>query len=77
MLLCRPCARKLLGLRKHYSSVANSRDYNAAVHALNGLQSNSSIVETLRKLGPGWNKHAIPDMINWLKMIGYEVCVVV
>lgn len=52
------------------------RDYNAAVAALNGLQSNFSIVEAIRKQGPGWNRHAIPEMLSWVRRIGYEVCVV-
>lgn len=52
-----------------------SRDYNEAVQALNSLQSNFSIVEAIRKMGPGWNKLAIPEMTGWLRRIGYEVCV--
>jgi hypothetical protein len=38
------------------------------------LQSNFSIVEAIRKSGPGSNKRSIPDMINWVRRIGYEVC---
>ena len=51
------------------------RDYNAAVAALNSLQSNFSIVEALKKRGPGWNKQALPEMRDWVRRIGYEVCV--
>ena len=58
-----------------YSSVNHTRDYNGAVQALNSLQSNFSIVEAIRKMGPGWNKLAIPEMVGWVKRIGYEVCV--
>lgn len=50
------------------------KDYNAAVTVLNGLQSNFSIVEAIRKAGPGSNKSSIPDMITWVRRIGYEVC---
>ncbi|EGP92339.1 uncharacterized protein MYCGRDRAFT_98499 [Zymoseptoria tritici IPO323] len=57
--------------RRDYSS-GTSRDYNAAVAALNGLQSNFSIVEAIRKAGPGSNSRSIPDMINWVRRIGYE-----
>lgn len=48
------------------------KDYNAAVTVLNGLQSNFSIVEAIRKAGPGSNKSSIPDMITWVRRIGYE-----
>lgn len=58
--------------RRSYSS---ARDYNAAVAALNGLQSNFSIVEAIRKAGPGANKNALPEMIEWVRRAGYEVCV--
>jgi len=45
------------------------------VAALNTLQSNFSIVEAIKKLGPGWNKQAIPEMTEWVRRIGYKVCV--
>lgn len=60
----------MLTHKRRYSS---GRDYNAAVTALNGLQSNFSAVEAIRKLGPGANKRSLPDMINWVRRIGYEV----
>lgn len=53
------------------------RDYQAAVTALNTLQSNFSIVEAIKKLGPGWNQQALPEMREWVRRIGYEVCVIV
>ncbi|RMX93683.1 hypothetical protein D0868_12711 [Hortaea werneckii] len=55
-----------------YSTAKYARDYNGAVQALNSLQSNFSIVEAIRKQGPGWNKLAIPEMISWVRRIGYE-----
>jgi folylpolyglutamate synthase len=61
-------------LQRHvvrYSSM--SRDYNAAVAALNTLQSNFSIVDAIRKSGKGMNQNAIPEMIDWVKKTGYEV----
>ncbi|TKA76762.1 hypothetical protein B0A55_03636 [Friedmanniomyces simplex] len=48
------------------------RDYNAAVQALNTLQSNFSAVEAIRKQGPGWNQRALPEMRSWVRRIGYE-----
>lgn len=56
-----------------YSTSSGPRDYDAAVRALNALQSNFSIVEAIRKMGPGWNKLAIPEMIGWVRRTGYEV----
>ncbi|KAJ8605276.1 hypothetical protein MRB53_041470 [Persea americana] len=47
---------------RRYATPKKPRDYAAAVQALNGLQSNFSIVEAIRKLGPGANKTAIPEM---------------
>ncbi|CAD0011159.1 unnamed protein product [Aureobasidium pullulans] len=47
-------------------------DYNAAVAALNTLQSNFSIVDAIRKSGRGMNKNAIPEMIEWVNKLGYE-----
>ncbi|KAI4727160.1 FolC bifunctional protein [Aureobasidium sp. EXF-10728] len=47
-------------------------DYSAAVAALNTLQSNFSIVDAIRKSGKGMNKNAIPEMIEWVKKLGYE-----
>jgi len=70
----RHCTR-CIGLKRPYSSSSRPRDYAAAVQALNSLQSNASIVEAIQKLGPGSNKSAIPEMINWVRRIGYEVCV--
>ena len=46
----------------------------AAVTALNTLQSNFSIVDAIRKSGRGMNKNAIPEMLEWFKKAGYEVC---
>ena len=74
-IACRACARQQRLLRRYYSIERHSRDYNGAVEALNSLQSNFSVVEAIRKAGPGWNKLAIPEMTAWVKRIGYEVCV--
>ena len=71
--VCRACARQRTFGRRLYSTAKYPRDYNGAVQALNSLQSNFSIVEAIRKLGPGWNQLAIPEMIGWVRRIGYEV----
>lgn len=73
--ICRTCARRIVAQRRLYSSQNGPRDYNAAVAALNSLQSNHSIVEAIKKRGPGWNRLAIPEMIEWVRRIGHEVCV--
>lgn len=72
----RTYARQVVGCVRQYATHNGRRDYNAAVAALNTLQSNFSAVEAIRKAGPGWNKRAIPEMIEWVHRIGYEVCVV-
>lgn len=46
----------------------------AAVTALNTLQSNFAIVDAIRKSGLGMNKNAIPEMLEWFRKAGYEVC---
>lgn len=75
MTMCRPCARRALmaAKRAYITSTSTGRDYTATVAALNGLQSNFSIVEAIRKAGPGWNARAIPEMLSWVRRIGYEV----
>jgi hypothetical protein len=45
-----------------------------AIKALNTLQSNASVVNAIRQSGGGMNKQAIPEMIDWCRRIGYEVC---
>src|ERR1700761_3205887 len=74
LLLCRSCVRRfLMDQRRQYSD--GPRDYGAAVAALNTLQSNASMLEAIKKLGPGSNKQALPEMREWVRRIGYEVCV--
>jgi hypothetical protein len=58
-----------------YSHNAHRRDYGAAVAALNTLQSNFSVIEAFKKLGPGRNHEALPEMREWIRRIGCEVCV--
>nr|POE77606.1 folylpolyglutamate synthase [Quercus suber] len=70
--ICQQCKRVALKDRRLYSTASPTRDYRAAVQALNSLQSNFSIVEAIRKMGPGWNKLAVPEMIGWARRIGYE-----
>ena len=74
-ILCKRSVHAAVRQKRLYSTSKLSRDYNGAVQALNSLQSNFSIVEAIRKSGPGWNKLAIPEMIEWVRRIGYEVCV--
>ena len=45
-----------------------------AVASLNTLQSNFAVVDAIRKTGRGMNKHAIPEMVDWCRKIGYKVC---
>ncbi len=50
------------------------RSYADAVMALNTLQSNFAIVDAIRKSGKKMNEQAIPEMIEWARKIGYQVC---
>ena len=52
---------------------ARAQLHQDAIAALNTLQSNSSIVDEIRKSGRGSNKQAIPEMIEWCRKAGYEV----
>lgn len=44
-----------------------------AVTALNSLQTNFSVLEAIRKSGKKMNHQAIPEMIEWVRRIGYKV----
>ncbi|KAL6237404.1 hypothetical protein BDW75DRAFT_204104 [Aspergillus navahoensis] len=55
-------------------SVAMSRDYGAAISALNSLQSNFALVKEFNKPE---NRHALnlrslPETVEWLRRIGYQ-----
>ncbi|KAL8685320.1 MAG: hypothetical protein Q9218_007840, partial [Villophora microphyllina] len=43
-----------------------------AVTALNTLQTNSAIIDSVRKAGKSLNTQAIPEMIEWCRRAGYE-----
>ena len=60
--------------RRSISSDRMGRSYADAVSALNTLQSNFAIVDKIRKSSRGMNQQAIPEMIEWCRKIGYEVC---
>lgn len=47
----------------------------AAITALNSLQTNYAIVEELRKAKSrdDVNERSIPEMVEWLERIGYKV----
>jgi folylpolyglutamate synthase len=75
-MLKRLGARQAVAGGRALSTMATARDYAAAVQALNSLQSNFSAVEAIRKQGPGWNNRALPEMRDWVRRIGYEVCAI-
>ncbi|KAF4546074.1 Folylpolyglutamate synthetase [Lasiodiplodia theobromae] len=71
--LARSWATTLSRNPRRFSTAATmARDYNAAVTALNTLQSNFAIVDAIRKSGLGMNKNAIPEMLEWFRKAGYE-----
>lgn len=55
-------------------TIRMGRSYADAVAALNTLQSNFAVLDAIRKSGRGMNQQAIPEMIEWCRKIGYEVC---
>lgn len=48
----------------------------AAIAALNSLQTNFAIVEEMRKTQSRqeMNDRSIPETVEWLRRIGYQVC---
>ncbi|KAL8921678.1 MAG: hypothetical protein Q9208_005607 [Pyrenodesmia sp. 3 TL-2023] len=48
------------------------RSYGDAVAALNTLQTNSAVIDSIRKAGTSLNTQAIPEMIEWCRRAGYE-----
>lgn len=52
---------------------AAARDYNAAVEALNRLQTNFSVIEQIKSQGdPVRDEDLVPEMIEWIRRVGYE-----
>ncbi|KAL8869781.1 MAG: hypothetical protein Q9174_004013 [Haloplaca sp. 1 TL-2023] len=45
-----------------------------AVTALNTLQSNFAVIDAIKKTRGSLNTQAIPEMIEWCRRVGYEVC---
>ncbi|KAF9115106.1 Folylpolyglutamate synthetase [Mortierella sp. AM989] len=48
------------------------RSYTDAVDKLNGLQTNFAALEAVRSSGGGANKHAIPEMVEFVQRSGYN-----
>ncbi|KAL8905243.1 MAG: hypothetical protein Q9207_002752 [Kuettlingeria erythrocarpa] len=46
------------------------RSYGDAVAALNTLQTNSAVIDSICKAGISLNKQAIPEMIEWCRRVG-------
>jgi hypothetical protein len=55
--------------------VTDIESVQAAITALNSLQTNYAIVEELRKAKSRdeINERSIPEMVEWLERIGYKV----
>ncbi|KAJ0419295.1 hypothetical protein BJY00DRAFT_165548 [Aspergillus carlsbadensis] len=52
-----------------------SRDYGAAIAALNLLQSNFSLVQEFNKPATRHelNQRSLPETVEWLRRIGYQL----
>lgn len=53
----------------------SQRSYNDAIDCLNSLQSNAAALEASRTSGGRLVEFAIPEMVESLKRIGYNVSV--
>ncbi|KAL8662638.1 MAG: hypothetical protein Q9168_008227 [Polycauliona sp. 1 TL-2023] len=51
-----------------------ARTYGDAVTALNTLQTNAAAIDAVRKAGNSMNLQSIPEMTEWCRRAGYEVC---
>lgn len=49
----------------------NRRTYKEAINALNTLQSNFATIDAVRKSGINRNSMLMPEMIEWVRRIGY------
>lgn len=54
-------------------SSSGGRTYSDAIDALNTLQSNAAVIAAIRASGGKLNDFAIPEMVEYLKRIGYSV----
>lgn len=52
----------------------STRTYIDAVNALNNLQTNFAAIQAIRNSGQRSNELAIPQMIEWARRAGIEVC---
>lgn len=50
----------------------NRRTYKEAIHLLNTLQSNFATIDAVRKSGINRNSMLMPEMIEWVRRIGYK-----
>lgn len=53
-------------------STMNRRTYKEAINALNTLQSNFATIDAVRKSGINRNAMLMPEMIEWVRRIGYK-----
>lgn len=51
----------------------STRSYRDAIDCLNSLQSNAASLEAVRASGGRSSEFAIPEMLEFLKRIGYQV----
>lgn len=53
-------------------NMMNRRTYKEAINALNTLQSNFATIDAVRKSGINRNSMLMPEMIEWVRRIGYK-----
>lgn len=56
------------------TAMNRARTYKDAIQALNTLQSNFATIDAVRKSGINRNSMLMPEMIEWVRRIGYKPC---
>lgn len=54
------------------NNMNRQRTYKEAINALNSLQSNFATIDAVRKSGINRNSMLMPEMIEWVRRIGYK-----
>lgn len=54
------------------TNMNRARTYKEAINALNSLQSNFATIDAVRKSGINRNSMLMPEMIEWVRRIGYK-----
>lgn len=75
-LIYTPCLvlTRFAPLRVQWPNIIADKSFQDAITALNSLQSNFATIEKIRQSKEEKSRQSIPEMIEWLRRIGYQVC---